>query len=1058
MPSSESILGGTSALEIYRSVFHTLEKLKSSESPAETKAGISVGIDVLKEVTTLLEQDLAHSDTAKWHQEATDLILQGRAPKSYITVLGATGSGKSSLINAILDEDSLALTNCYRSCTAAVTEFSWNASDDPAENYRAEVEMISSDELEEEIEGLLGDLRDSASQASGSEGDDGEFGNQVASESYDRLRAIYPSETKKSLVERGARKLVKQVQGSLNQTQIIKSPTRKQFSSLLKPYVAAGGLEEEMEFWPLVKKICVFLKADVLQAGVVLVDMPGTHDTNKARSAISSKHLEKSSQIWIVAPIARAATDNTAMDLLGRHFRRQLQMDGSLSQITLISSKTDDINPQEAAGNMRGVAKALATLDLKKQVEDNKKEKAQAENKELEIEGKAIRSQLENIKKHRLAWGRLQRRQKKGETLYIKDFDLHTTSEKKGAETKGSSVKKRKLHDGKAAAKDEHESFEDYLSSFASKDPLTPQQIAAQVMYFTNREGELQQTKAANGQKIKDKQNDVMRFLRSAQVIQLREKKRAAILGRNQVSREAVLKSFIEEVHMMDEEIGEEEDPDNINHSQGIRDYQKLKQELNIFCVSSRAYQKLSGRGKGDTGYAHYGYDDIKETEIPLLRKHAINSTESGRIQHAHRFFGELGILLQSLYMWSRADGSLLLAEDQKRAEQARLEEAKRDLGKTLGLYIHEMFAATSGVISSTIFKKQDRYSKKSAAEGTKVVEDWAQPGRKGGIYYSTFRALCRRCGVPGKAMQKKRNLNAELLEPLLGLIGKRWEEVFTETLPEMVHFLVQRSIRQLETFETVVGTTASEPRNRLMTLKFKAQVENAVDRVHSIGADLQATISEISKGANRQFEMALMTALKVPVYHACLHHTGEFQLCRGSYKIMKGIVHDHMEYHGHRVYSAAFQKVRRALNDAFPRAEQKALQAMEKVVKNLCQDYMTAITGSDVSAGSLPIRTQCRSLLDAVDGRFLMAVSQASNNAIAIEIKNDYASDEGMIEGDVESRLMDLDEDEDGDELSRQSSSPRFGMSSSFGDVENDDDDDDDDDVLFSPTFHSHQ
>lgn len=86
-----------------------------------------------------------------------------------IGVIGNTGSGKSSIINALLDEEYLVPTNWYvllryrlappttghylnessmRPCTSVVTEMRWNESNDENERYRAEIEFIQAADWE----------------------------------------------------------------------------------------------------------------------------------------------------------------------------------------------------------------------------------------------------------------------------------------------------------------------------------------------------------------------------------------------------------------------------------------------------------------------------------------------------------------------------------------------------------------------------------------------------------------------------------------------------------------------------------------------------------------------------------------------------------------------------------------------------------------------------------------------------------------------------------------------------------------------------------------------
>lgn len=77
-----------------------------------------------------------------------------------IGVVGNTGAGKSSVINAMLDEERLVPTNCMRACTAVVTEMSWNTSNDVNSKYRAEIEFIQPSDWEKDLRISLKELLD----------------------------------------------------------------------------------------------------------------------------------------------------------------------------------------------------------------------------------------------------------------------------------------------------------------------------------------------------------------------------------------------------------------------------------------------------------------------------------------------------------------------------------------------------------------------------------------------------------------------------------------------------------------------------------------------------------------------------------------------------------------------------------------------------------------------------------------------------------------------------------------------------------------------------------
>lgn len=98
--------------------------------------------------------------------------------------------------------------------------------------------------------------------------------------------------------------------------------------------------KREQEVWPLIKVVRLYVKADALSTGAVLVDLPGVADSNAARAAIAEGYMKQCTALWIVSPINRAVDDKAAKNLLGASFRRQLQFDGIYSAVTFICSKT----------------------------------------------------------------------------------------------------------------------------------------------------------------------------------------------------------------------------------------------------------------------------------------------------------------------------------------------------------------------------------------------------------------------------------------------------------------------------------------------------------------------------------------------------------------------------------------------------------------------------------------------------------------------------------------------------------------------------------------------
>lgn len=59
----------------------------------------------------------------------------------------------------------------------------------------------------------------------------------------------------------------------------------------------------------------------------------------------------------------RAVDDKVASDLLGESFRRTLQLDGSLSRLTFVTTRSDDVSPREAARSIPSLREELEPLE-----------------------------------------------------------------------------------------------------------------------------------------------------------------------------------------------------------------------------------------------------------------------------------------------------------------------------------------------------------------------------------------------------------------------------------------------------------------------------------------------------------------------------------------------------------------------------------------------------------------------------------------------------------------------------------------------------------------------
>lgn len=117
-----------------------------------------------------------------------------------------------------------------------------------------------------------------------------------------------------------------------------------------------------------------------------------------------------------------------------------------------------------------------------------------------------------------------------------------------------------------------------------------------------------------------------------------------------------------------------DEDEDAFDPEEEIRDYDEVARNLPVFCVSSRAYQKMRGRLQKDD-FNNDGFRNVDETEVPQLQQHAKKLTEAGRAATSRQFLNGLSQLLNSMKMWaSNGEPQSHMSYSDKKIEETHLQ------------------------------------------------------------------------------------------------------------------------------------------------------------------------------------------------------------------------------------------------------------------------------------------------------------------------------------------------------------------------------------------------
>ncbi|KAE8553078.1 hypothetical protein TMatcc_007504 [Talaromyces marneffei ATCC 18224] len=298
-----------------------------------------------------------------------------------------------------------------------------------------------------------------------------------------------------------------------------------------------------------------------------------------------------------------------------------------------------------------------------------------------------------------------------------------------------------------------------------------------------------------------------------------------AISGRNEFSRGAIQQDFASGIRELDHELAEETDASNFNPDVDVRDYDRVAQSLPVFCVSSRAYQKLSGRFQKEANVP--GFQNVEETEVPQLQAHCKKLTEASREANSRRFLNTLDQLLNSLRLVTSSDG-VQVTDKQKATRAAIIEGTYNQLDKKIVEHIKNICDQIAEEIESDIIEACNKATPMASEAAIETVIRWGAPVNRfnrveGGFFWATYKALCRRDGVYANA-QGPHDWNAKLIEPIMKAVAPGWEKIFSRRVQTILHNAGSESAKLLKEFHDTVYKKITQATGLLGSLHMLSQ------------------------------------------------------------------------------------------------------------------------------------------------------------------------------------------------------------------------------------------
>lgn len=255
-----------------------------------------------------------------------------------IALVGTTGAGKSTFLNAVLGQEILPV-GVMHPCTAFVTGVSYS----PEKNYNITVQFCTSQEWQSDVESLIVALQPGESD------DDGEGrteSKRLIEATKKRVRAVYgfdgdfdPEDILDAKLPSSVREIF--AKGS-SETRRFSEP--KEMLSYLRKLIHG-----ENSLWPLVKEVDITGPYDCLAGGLEVVDLPGLNDPNEARVEVTREFLRTSPFVWVIFSMVRGLTEDIHRTLQEEKLLRTLVLSGTYNTLSLIGTKADEIDANMAS-------------------------------------------------------------------------------------------------------------------------------------------------------------------------------------------------------------------------------------------------------------------------------------------------------------------------------------------------------------------------------------------------------------------------------------------------------------------------------------------------------------------------------------------------------------------------------------------------------------------------------------------------------------------------------------------------------------------------------------
>lgn len=204
-------------------------------------------------------------------------------------------------------------------------------------------------------------------------------------------------------------------------------------------------------------------------------------------------------------------------------------------------------------------------------------------------------------------------------------------------------------------------------------------------------------------------------------------------------------------------------------------------------------------------------------------------------------------------------------------------------MAQDLETEIHALCGSLVEEVQDNIFDHFSTAIQQAASEAPNTAYRWGMKVNRddraaGGLYWATYKAICRRDGVFSNA-HGLHDWNTQLTEPIIKNIANGWERTFSRRMPSVLAGLANKNGALLMSFHNTIETRAMRNGTSLASLEvLKQQLPTYKDSFRDLSVLAQAQITNRQKDINREFVPVVAEAMK-QVYDDCENERGPVSL-----------------------------------------------------------------------------------------------------------------------------------------------------------------------------------